>query len=413
MVGSSVSTGDRRRATFLVRVAAVGAANVVGALTTAVAGVLIARALGPAGRGAVAGALAWSGLLGLVLSLGLLQSVTYHAARKREAARSIVRRTTRWVVPPAVAIGVAAAASALFLIGGSTGVMYAAAFLAMPISIAAGLRLACLLALRVRWWNLSRLFQQGSYLVGIAGALALGLLDLRAVAGVLLLSNCLQLLGGGLLAARAMPIAEPEPLPARPLLVYGLHNLLGALPSTVNARLDQALLAIFVVQSELGEYAAAVTVSLLIGPLTGAFGQIAFPALAASESESDRRSTERKALLGTFLVASGAAGVVLAYAPEIIWGLFGPEFDGAIPLARVLAPASVALAMNLVIEDVLRGRGRPADAAKAEGSGAVATAALLVVFVPAGGAMAAATISLVAYCLTTAVLVFLFVRARG
>ncbi len=398
---------------FLPQVASAGFANAVGAAIAALGGLVIARGLGPSGRGVVAGASAWAGLLGLLVSLGLVQAVTYYAARQPAASAWLLRRAVGWVLPPALLVALLGLGFSVARLHGGARHVYGAALVAIPLTVVGGLYVAALLALRTKWWNVARLMQQVLYLTGIALVYAAGWLQLEAVAVVLLMSVGTQLFVARALVLRTAPRRETEPgFSSGEILRYGRHNLLAAVPTTVNARLDQALLAVLASRSQLGAYAAAVSLSLSAGPLASAFGSIAFPRIASLAAEVDRRTLERTALLGCVGVASVICMAILLWADPLVRGLFGSDFAGAVPLVRILAPAGVALATNLVLADLLRGRGRPGATAVAEGTSAAVTVVLLVALIPRYQAMAAAWTSLAAYCLSTILLIAFLRDAR-
>ena len=412
MLGSSVTqpaTSSPPR--FLPQVMTAATANVAGAVGAACAGLLVARALGPAGRGVVAGSLAWAGVAGLITSLGLVHAMTYFVARARSATWAILRTASVYSLPPSVAIAVIGSSVAYLRMDGADALTYACAFWTIPLFVAGGLYTGALQALKTSSWNAARLSQQAVYLVAVALVFGVGRLSLTLVAFIILGSVASQLLLARWLVGRAM--AEPEPgevgdasaPPPKDLLSYGFRNLVAAIPSTVNARLDQAVLAVAASRAQLGAYAVAVSLSLLGGPVVAAFGNIAFPRIAAMNKEVDRRAMERLAFVGTLAVSGLLAAATFVTAPRLVSLLFGPEFTDAVPLIRILAPAGVALSANLVLADLLRARGRPEDAAKAEGLAAVVTAGLLVIFAPRYGAAAAAWTSLVAYSLASILLV--------
>lgn len=416
MVGSGVTqpaTSAPQR--FLPQVMTAASANVVGAVGAALAGILVARSLGPSGRGVVAGSLAWAGVAGLLTSLGLVHAMTYFVARTPLATWAIIRTALTCTVPPSLAVAVIGSVVAYATMGGTDALTYTCAFLSIPLFVAGGLYTGALQALQTAFWNAARLSQQGVYLVAIAAVFTLGRLSLTAVAFIILCSVASQMLLARWLLRRAVPTrnADIDPPSARPLLSYGIRNLLAALPSTVNGRLDQAVLAVAASRAELGSYAVAVSLSLLGGPVVAAFGNIAFPRIAAMTAETDRRAMERLAFLGTLIVSGVLALATFLAAPRLVALLFGAEFSAAVPLIRILAPAGVALSANLVLADLLRARGRPEDAAKAEGVAAVVTAGLLLIFAPRYGAAAAAWTSLVAYCLASVILVGRLRHARA
>ena len=88
----------------------------------------------------------------------------------------------------------------------------------------------------------------------------------------------------------------------RPMLNFGLRNMASTAPNSLNGRFDQLVLAFAVPAAALGQYAVAVSLSLLVGPLAAAFGHVAFPALA--RGTGDQRDTVRRSVRGALVLAA-------------------------------------------------------------------------------------------------------------
>jgi O-antigen/teichoic acid export membrane protein len=84
--------------------------------------------------------------------------------------------------------------------------------------------------------------------------------------------------------------------------------------------------------------------------------------------------------------------------------VFGPAYQGAVPLLWILAPGTVFLACGQVVGDLLRGRNHPLVVAWAQGLAALFTVALLIALLPLVGVVGAAIASTVAYGIALAVM---------
>jgi O-antigen/teichoic acid export membrane protein len=102
------------------------------------------------------------------------------------------------------------------------------------------------------------------------------------------------------------------------------------------------------------------------------------------------------------LTLTGSIVLCIAMDP-LIETVFGRFFVGAIPSARVLSLAAVMISLARVFHGLLKGIGRPLDAARSEGGALLVTAAGLAVLLPPFGIMGAAITSLLAY--TTSVII--------
>jgi O-antigen/teichoic acid export membrane protein len=111
-----------------------------------------------------------------------------------------------------------------------------------------------------------------------------------------------------------------------------------------------------------------------------------------------------RAVLVTGGVSSFAMGVLAALAMPIIPAVFGLAYRPSVELIWIMAPSGVFLALNQVVGDLLRGRGRPLRVAIAQGGGAGLTIAMLIVLIPILGAKGAAITTTVTYAITTLIM---------
>lgn len=376
------------RATALINMAV----SLVGAGT----GILLARWLGPTGRGAYAAATAYFGVSLIIFELGLTSSVVYFVSRQRARTGDFVRTAITLLVPLAVAASLVSVVLAVtemhtidtrraFLIVPACIVI---AFIGAPASFA-------LQASDLRSWNLVRLVQPLAFLPLIVITFVLTSAHVAVVIAVLALSILVQTVLGWVFYSRLRnPPGHFSRQTARTMLRFGLPNLSSTAPNTINGRFDQLVLAVAVPAAALGQYAVAVTLSLLAGPLALAFGNVAFPRLAGG---GERASTIRHAVRGSMLVALVGELAVVAVSPFVVPRLFGHGYGHVTILLFILAPGAILFTVNQVLGDVLRGLGRPGLVARCEWVGVVGTLAGLAITIPLLGTAGAALTSSAVY----------------
>jgi O-antigen/teichoic acid export membrane protein len=248
-------------------------------------------------------------------------------------------------------------------------------------------------------WNVARVFRSGAWTVAVAGlALVawLTVLNLLIVQILILGVLCAYLYSGlGYLEGRNKGEGT-EPL--RLIFKYGFAIYLSGLAYTVNQQLDQLLLSIWVTPSDLGQYAAAVTLAGAILVIPGAMGPIGFSKVArASNDPSEQRRHVRIAFAWSALLLLPAGLLVAILAPWVTKILFGVAYGHAAELLRVLAPAAVSLGMGMILADVLRGMGKPMYATYGAIAGAVITIVGLALTLQRFGTWGAAWVSFTAY----------------
>ena len=372
-------------------------------------GILAARLLGPAGRGELAAAVVWTAILGVVVSLGLPQALTYYTAREPAAVgsiffaalsllavQSLVGIIGGWAV---VTVTLTASQPAavesvrlyLLTIPATTLITYLS-------TIGQGLR-------RFRLFNSLRVAASATYVAGLVIASIADWRDARQIIPVLVICQWLVALAGIVVFIRRVrPRGRFEWWRARQLLWYGLKSYWGSLSWMANARLDQFIMSAFVSLSDLGEYAVAVSYATVLFPLSGAFAMVLFPRVAASGHVQAIDKIKRTLRLNLLLSVGGAVALGLA-GPALLPWLFGTDYRPAVYPALILLVGTVVLGMNYVLSDGLRGLGAPLMTSVAEIGGFVVTLSGLWMLLPRLGIYGAALVSVLSYGIVSAILV--------
>lgn len=398
--GSGIPTGAALTASTNLLLAGLGMTS----------GVLAARLLGPHGRGELSAIQTWPGFIALLAAMGMPEATVYYAAKEPEKAGRLLGS--------AIAIALATALP-----------MIALGYVLMPIMlhaqrpqiVAAGrwyLAVVAILAtegmmvhpLRGRRdfvpWNAMRLMPLVGWIAVLAVAWAAGRAQPAFVAAGALVAQALLILPFAAIVRWRVPgpyLPERRRYPS--LLRFGLPCAATAVPSTLNLRLDQMLMAALIAPRDLGLYAVAVAWSGAVAPMLNAVGAVIMPAVASAR---DHEQAAQRLAAGVRAAAILALLLCLSLevlTPLAITTLFGERFKESIPLALVLVPAAAVLGLNLVLEEGLRGMGHPYAVLRAELAGLVVTAAALGALLRPMGIMGAALSSLLGYSTVAAELV--------
>jgi O-antigen/teichoic acid export membrane protein len=387
-------------------VARLSAASVLAMSFGFITGPLLARALGPAGRGDLQAVIVPLSLVPAILGFGIAPY----------AYRTMPRGwTVEEVIPslafPLLAIGVATAAAAIpiadLLAAGRATVrtFLIIGLLATPIGMLVLLVSTSLTALE-RWRAVITL-NMTPFVLGLVATVVLfttGHLTVATAAAATIAGLLLQIAPGlPLLAAAARRPVFRLSL-ARASLGFGLKSWLGGLAQTANARADQLLMITLVPARQLGLYAVATTISSGYGLVSGAVAPPLMARIAAGE-----RHLLPQAVRMTAWLTLGLNLAVACVTPILLSVLFGPQFGGAAPMAFVLLGASVPLAGASVLSSALQADGAPLIPSVAEAIALVITGGGLILLLPPLQGMGAAIVSLAAY---SASFVYQIVMAR-
>lgn len=358
---------------------------------------LSARLLGVADRGN----LALLGLLPLVLAqlagLGLPLAATYYLARETVGTRALLRLLIR--------VGCLQIAGALILQivlllavlqGSQAHVLLAAAIsvLALPAIFVQQYGLAILQGQqRFRVFNTLRLVPAVLFALALAVAAALGHRHLETITALWVASFLLPAICTVVAVSRQQQdTASEEVPPLREMLRFGIKGLLGSASPIETFRPDQAVVGFMLSPAALGLYVVGVAFANFPRFVAQSLGMIAYPTAA----QRDPRAARRVMWRFTLLAVAAAAPIVATLELAMGWllpALFGPGFDGAIPVARILLLGALFLSVRRVMSDAARGSGYPS-------AGSIAEIVSWVTFIPAMVSFANHGVTGVAWALT-------------
>jgi antigen flippase len=372
--------------------------NLVTLLANLVSGVLVARALGPSGRGEIA-AILMVALFPYLLTIGCQRAVAFHQARHPEDAGRLL---TTW----------------LLLLTPFTVISILALEALVPVLLAEQAASTQTIA---RIWVatstvvlLSRIplgILQGDhdfgfyYLVGTAQpVLIAGGYAVLAVTGSLTVTTALVATGLTFalctLGATARVVRRHTPgRPSRALAqstgMYGLRAQFGDLGSSVNARLDLLVIPALLSAASVGLYSVATNVSWIVFSAVAAASVVVLPTTARSGSNAPE--TVAASFYLALMVASLFALAIALVSRPAVSLLYGTEFDDAVAPLRILLLGVVAYAAANVLVAGLYGANRPFWAASTEVAGALVTVVGLLVVVPSHGIVGAAFVTVLSY----------------
>lgn len=365
---------------------------------------IIARWLGPDGKGAYTLATLMPFMLALFLSGGIGLANVYFAGSQRI---DVARLTANTLAYALLATAAAALIVAALILSGALarwmpGVPMQVVILAsfwLPLSLLNSLLLNILQGLRrIREVNFANLTQAlvtlaatGIFVImlgwGLVGAVVATWLG--AAAALAMAVRYLRREG-----ASFRPRWDAAVL--RPTISYGLRGHIGSIFQFLNYRLDTFIVNGFLGTSGVGFYGSAVSLGELLWQFPNAVGFVIFPKSSASRPEEMNRFTPRVLKLTLGILVLGA--VVLALAgPFLIELLYGPAFAPSYPPLLALLPGVVLMGGSKILANEMAGRGYLQYNSICAGLSLVLTIILDLTLIPRFGAVGAAAASSLAY----------------
>lgn len=382
-------------------------------LVIIVGDVIVARNLGPDGKGAFALVLALSSLGAVILGLGLDRSLAVYAAKSIEIAKRAFANAFWWVVVVG-ALGVVAIIALYEPLGAimppltSTELMLGA--LALPFELAYAIGIVGLLGRQgVVAYNVLRFVRRALLSVLLLVVVVLGAIDLELVLWLNLGALAVTVAGIGWASLRVgMFGLRGESRLLLGQLSFGGRAVIGTMAERLHYRANTFLLTAFIAVAATGVFSVALALAETLWYLPGALGLVLFSRAVRPDTDSAGiASAMTRTMLALMLIAAVPLFIV---APLLIELVYGPEFADAGPALQILLPGVVAYSIVSLLASYVIARGAPGKAAAALVAGLVVNLAANAILIPALGMNGAALASTISYT-TTAVLVLLLYRA--
>jgi O-antigen/teichoic acid export membrane protein len=373
-----------------------------------VAALLLARGLGPAGRGSFAFVTVTALLLGRIAKVGVGEATSVFAAQRPARRGTLLANLIVFSLLTSLVLG-GVVVGALYLLGiepaGNTRTQLAillagtlaAALVDDSFMVGCGrLREAAAISAGGGW----------IYVVSLVTASLTVGLDVDSALLAWVAAHCIwsAMLSG--VGARIAGLRAPDLRLLADEIRFGVRAWVGSVSMLLNARLDQILVGIIASEVTLGLYAVAVNMGEVLLFLPTAIATSMLPAVARDREESGVDRTLRTFRSATIL--SLASALVAAVIGKIaIPAMFGSEYDGSVaPFLWLLPGALGYTALSIFSNSLLASR---APGWSSFGSvvsltvGFVLDLALIPAF-GASGAAAAASAAFLAGGLTVAIL---------
>lgn len=393
------------RSDFAQKVAETFATRIFLIAINAVNTILIARLLGPDGRGQYAVAIAIAVIGAQVLSLGLQSANTYFVARDRNLLEQLTSNSL--VLAGTVTVLGIGAFGVISLVPAASPVPLGLTGLALvtvpPALLALNLRSLLLGIGEVRPYNLI------DVVAGVSGmfmTLALALTGAATPATLLLVAIAVAGISVGIAVRGLRPhlagLARPSATLLKRSSAYGFRIYLATGFGLLVLKAD-----LLVVQFEDGTeasglYSVASSIADMLWILPGVVGQILFPRLSAIADVRQRWRLTLRTTAGTLIAFVPILAVTALVAPIMVEVMFGEAFQSAAGPLRILCAAILFYGTTAIFSQFLAARGLPWIVVVIWGGGFLLNLILNLILVPPMGIDGAALASLIAYAIVFA-----------
>lgn len=368
---------------------------------------IVARAIGPAGRGETGAAVALFGLIPVLIGFGLPQESRRLLAMDPDArVMATARKFVAWAFVPAclcaylASMTIFSAYDAPARIVASAGVALAPLILSWMVDVS-------VLVVKKDYVGIA-LLQLIQPTVYLATVLLLWTLDLASTATVigayLVGAVATSAVGFG----RVGRLGGHKTLPLSKLLLGSSRFAGGALAETATNRLDQVVALPVLGAVGAGFFSVGVTVAMAPLAISQALAAAAFTDIAES-SGSDRQEVVDRGMRQVSSLSFLVAVLVVCFGPGLIEIVFGAEFQPAGIGVQIVSIACYFASVSYLASNVLIAAGMGVALTLSQLVAVVVGVVLLLVLGPQLGVAGAAIASAISY----AVLAYCTVKASG
>ena len=381
--------------------------------------VLLSRWMGPVGRGEIAAAFLWPGLLIYLSSMGLIFSTMYFTSQPGSTPDVILGNSMLLGLLLGGLAMVLGFVGMPWLLHSQSRIVISASrwyLIVIPLSLLSQFGIGVLQGRRqLKALNWLMTIIPVGYLGGTVLLVAINKLRLMNIVALHLGLNLGVLICTLFALARAgvRPLVRTDAALAKRMLGYGLKVHVGQVSGHINLNLDQMLIAAWLPPVSLGYYVVAVSAAGLSQILAGAVRTVAMPNIASRASSHARRE-----LLGTifrryWLISVALMIAMSATIPILIPLIYGAGFRASVLPAEILIVAAMFTGAKSVLGEGAVALGDPWLISKANIIAVPVTLVLLAVLLPVWGLLGAATASATAYLVELATVIYLLRRRHS
>ncbi|CAO3437688.1 oligosaccharide flippase family protein [Azospirillum doebereinerae] len=378
-------------------------------------GIIVARTLGPDGRGALTAVLTVPQVLGWLFGMGCGKAVTFALARDPAVGGRLLATWALILVPVALVAVLAGEALLPHLLAAQPAETLALARLYLP-TIALALMAELMLGLLLGdqdfpVFNALAFAQPAATAAAYLLLWAEGRFTVESAVATQAVTSALVLLAATIRVVSRHGLGRPDAALGRRTGWYALRTHGEVVGGVVTQRLDLLIIPAFLPAAGVGLYALATNLSWLVVTLSSALATVVMP--AASHRGESGRALILHSLHATFAIGGVVGGGLFLFAEPAIHLVYGPGFAGSVLPLRLLLPGAVLYAAACILLNGLYAENRPFTATVAQSLGMAVTVIALPVFLRSGGLLAAAIVSTVAYTLVFVTAAALYRRATG
>lgn len=389
--------------------------QIIGVILGLASAIIIARVLGPSGKGAYTLIILVPTLLATFGTLGIGVANLYFVGKRKYKLADITSNSV--VLASGLGILFAATFLAYFyyfqpsFLKGADPLCVLIATLVLPFSLLTAYFSHILLGeQKINKYNLIHLVQISSFLVFLLFFLIIIERSVLSVIMAWVFATLVTTITSILLVRRLTPIGLSFHFPLfKDSIKFGIQGYVGNAISLLVYRVDMFMVNFFMGVTFVGYYSVAVALAETLWYFPGAVGMVILSRTPRLNSEEANEFTP-KICRNTIFLTLLAAVLLFVFGKIIINLFFGASFLPALKPLWIILPGIVTLSISKVLDNELIGRGKPIIGTIGAAISLAVNIPLNLLLIPMWGIEGAAFASTVSYSLTAVWSLIAFMR---
>ena len=371
--------------------------------------ILLARMLGPEGKGTVRVLVIVPLVISQILSLSIAEANIYHLGRLKSNRDKLVANSFIFTVFCSILFFSIFFANKDFsdkLYKGITGILPLLSAFIVPLSLTYNALLGVLLIVSLKKYNRLRLAQWVFLFFGLLALMALYLSVQNVICTYIIVYMLLNVL-------IALFLVRPKQLKLdfsllKSTLIYGAKTHLGATMEKLQSRIDQLLVNYFIGAAFVGYYSVSAAMAECLWFVPAAMGIVLS---SKSRNKLDYLQSTAAMMCRSAISISFLIGLLSIFIfPALIKLLYGAKFQGAIVPFLILLPGVIAYSVKSIISSYMVCTGKSLLISKITTVSAVTNICLNIILIPSFGINGAAFVSSVTYFISAFLSIYYFMN---
>ncbi|HEC79095.1 MAG TPA: hypothetical protein ENI34_08155 [candidate division WOR-3 bacterium] len=385
---------------------------------TVLAGIIIARFLGPAGKGSLTLIVLIATTMKLLGGMGMEFANVYYASKERKSLPNIISNNiVVWLFSTTVLICIFILARPFLCTSILKNIhpqIINFAIIVFPFILGYGFVQTLFQGLeKFKEYNILRISEPVTKLTLVVLLIIVFKLNIKGGFIAILLSYVVPVILSIVLIKNY--VKYPLSINKKHLvksIKYGLKGQVGIFFQFFNYRLDMFLVSYYLDIREVGLYALSVVIAEFLWYIPNSISVTLFPKVSAKDTRSANEFT-RKVSRTSITIMLMAGSVICLVAPFLIRIFYGERFiESVIPL-RILIPGVIAFGMVKILTGHLHGRGKPQYGSIVTVCSLLLTILFDLLLIPRLGITGAALATTFAYLFSFVLTLVFFVNVTG